>query len=61
MSKELNQTKMQILSLGSLGGMFIGSLITYLFPKLITLIIFMICFFFAIWGIKQFYLFGKFS
>ena len=61
MSKELNPLKMQILSLGSLGGMFIGSVVTYFIPKGITVIVFMICFFFSVWGIKQLYLRGVFS
>jgi len=61
MSKELNPLKLQILSLGSLSGMFIGSLITYYIPRKETIIVFMICFLFSIWGIKQLYLSGNFS
>lgn len=61
MTKDLDIVKMQILSLGSLGGMFIGSVITYLIPKGIIVIIFMIGFFFSIWSIKQLYLRGIFS
>jgi len=53
MSEELNTLKLQILSLGSLGGMFIGSVITYFIHKPFIVLMFMVCFFFSIYGIAQ--------
>ena len=52
-SNPYNKEKLQIMSIGSMCGMGIGSLVTFLFPYPFTLIIFLILSISAIFSIKK--------
>lgn len=58
---DLDETKLQILSLGSISGMFIGSVVTFFFPKGSVVLGFTLLFLLGVWGVRQFYAQGKFS
>jgi len=61
MGKELDDTKMRMLSLGSMFGMFFGSLVTFLIPKIQILVLFIIIGCGSIFGIRYFYKLGSFD